>query len=250
MRYACGSSRRIILPSDYGSSVLINGKICFAEAVEASPVSWEEPVSTTPPVISHDSEPSSLAREVIPARPWKKMNVHTYVGPLGVCQRPDCNQPGRVKCIDCGLASYCSSQCLKADAARHSMSCYRDMDPGLEERLRRRSREMGFDPYLDTPFRDPALHAEDVSSDPPPPDSPDFHDDGNDHGCDCGLCGPMPTALEQVCCRDIPQVLRESPDGCITQHEEFRSVCLSSAVLRALYCELQENGVAVEEVHR
>ncbi|KAL1481400.1 hypothetical protein MTO96_034491 [Rhipicephalus appendiculatus] len=56
------------------------------------------------------------------------------------------------------------------------------MDPGLEERLRRRSREMGFDPYLDTPFRDPALHAEDGSSDPPPPDSPDFHDDGNDHG--------------------------------------------------------------------
>ncbi|KAH7976356.1 P2X purinoceptor 7 [Rhipicephalus sanguineus] len=128
------------------------------------------------------------------------------------------------------------------------------MDPGLEERLRRMSREMGFDPYSDTPFRDPALRAEGGSSDPPdppPPDSPDFHDDGNDHRCDCGLCGPMPTALEQVCCRDIPEVVRESPDGCITQHEEFRSVCLSSAVLRALYWELQENGVAVEgEVHR
>ncbi|XP_075737926.1 uncharacterized protein LOC142777428 isoform X2 [Rhipicephalus microplus] len=95
------------------------------EAVETSPVSWEEPDSTTPPVICHDLESSSLAREVIPARPWKKMNVHTYVGPLGVCQRPDCNQPGRVKCIDCGLASYCSSRCLKADARRHSMSCYR-----------------------------------------------------------------------------------------------------------------------------
>ncbi|KAL3205570.1 hypothetical protein MRX96_040748 [Rhipicephalus microplus] len=73
------------------------------EAVETSPVSWEEPDSTTPPVICHD-----------------------LVGPLGVCQRPDCNQPGRVKCIDCGLASYCSSRCLKADARRHSMSCYRD----------------------------------------------------------------------------------------------------------------------------
>ncbi|KAH7946964.1 hypothetical protein HPB52_006439 [Rhipicephalus sanguineus] len=120
------------------------------------------------------------------------------------------------------------------------------MDPGLEERLCRMSREMGFDPYSDTPFRDLALRAEDGSSDPPPPDSLDFHDDDNDHRCDCGLCGPTPTALEQVCCRDILEVVRGSPDGCITTHEEFRSMCLSSAVLRALYWELQENGVGVE----
>ncbi|KAH7944437.1 hypothetical protein HPB52_019657 [Rhipicephalus sanguineus] len=49
------------------------------------------------------------------------------------------------------------------------------MDPGVEERLRRMSREMGFDPYSDTPFRNPALRAEGGSSDPPdppPPDSP------------------------------------------------------------------------------
>lgn len=95
---------------------------------ETSPVSsWQEPVSTTPPVISHDPEAASLAREVVPARPWRKMNngMQTYVGPLGVCQRPECSEPGRVKCIDCGLASYCSSRCLKADAARHKLSCYR-----------------------------------------------------------------------------------------------------------------------------
>ncbi|KAL1470201.1 hypothetical protein MTO96_040579 [Rhipicephalus appendiculatus] len=103
---------------------------------------------------------------------------------------------------------------------------------------------MGFDPYCDTPFRDRALHAED--SDPPPPHSPHFHDDGNDHGitiayadfrrcrCACGLCGPMPMDLEQVCCRDIPAVLRESPDGCITQHEEFRRVCVSAPRCTAL----------------
>ncbi|XP_075733451.1 uncharacterized protein LOC119176299 isoform X2 [Rhipicephalus microplus] len=93
---------------------------------------------------------------------------------------------------------------------------------------------MGFEPHSDTPFRDPAFRAEDGSSNPPPPDLPDFHGDGNDHGCDCGLCGAMPTALEQVCYRDILQVVLESPDGCITRHE-FQSVCLSSAVLRALY---------------
>ncbi|KAH7938902.1 hypothetical protein HPB52_002190 [Rhipicephalus sanguineus] len=82
---------------------------------------------------------------------------------------------------------------------------------------------MGFNPYSDTPFRDPALCAEDGSSDPPPPDSPDFHYDDNDHRL----------------------------DGCITTHEEFRSVCLSSAVQGALYWELEENGVRVEgEVHR
>ncbi|KAH7933132.1 hypothetical protein HPB49_026372 [Dermacentor silvarum] len=127
------------------------------------------------------------------------------------------------------------------------------MDPELEERLRRMSEEMGFDPYSDTPFRNP-LHADDGSNDSPPPDSPDSPDDpddNNDHRCDCGLCERMPTPLEQVCCRDVAQVVEESPDGCITQHEEFRSVCLSPAVLGALYWELQENGVAVEgEVHR
>ncbi|XP_075733239.1 uncharacterized protein LOC142775611 [Rhipicephalus microplus] len=110
---------------------------------------------------------------------------------------------------------------------------------------------MGFEPYSDTPFRDPAFRAEDGSSDPPPPDLPDSHDDGNGHGYDCGLCGAMPTALKQVCCRNIPHIVLESPDCCITRQEEFQSVCLSSSVLRALYCELQENGVAVKgEVHR
>ncbi|KAH7979916.1 hypothetical protein HPB49_019755 [Dermacentor silvarum] len=127
------------------------------------------------------------------------------------------------------------------------------MDPELGERLRRMSEEMGFDPYSDTPFRNP-LHADDGSNDSPPPDSPDSPDDpddNNDHRCDCGLCERMPTPHEQVCCRDVAQVVEESPDGCITQHEEFRSVCLSPAVLGALYWELQENGVAVEgEVDR
>ncbi|XP_077507347.1 uncharacterized protein LOC144116893 [Amblyomma americanum] len=100
------------------------------EVPEASPPFWEgpPPSSATPPVISHDPEVNpSLTTKVMPTRPWRKMNnsVHSYVGPLGVCQRPDCNQAGRVKCIDCGLASYCTSRCLKADAARHSLSCYR-----------------------------------------------------------------------------------------------------------------------------
>ncbi|XP_049274275.1 uncharacterized protein LOC125759475 [Rhipicephalus sanguineus] len=40
------------------------------------------------------------------------------------------------------------------------------MDPSLEERLRRMSRDVGFDPYSDMPFRDPALRAEGGSSDP------------------------------------------------------------------------------------
>ncbi|KAL1477053.1 hypothetical protein MTO96_017842 [Rhipicephalus appendiculatus] len=39
------------------------------------------------------------------------------------------------------------------------------------------SREMDFDPYSDMPFRDPALRAEDGSSDSPPPDSPSTIDD-------------------------------------------------------------------------
>ncbi|XP_075737959.1 uncharacterized protein LOC119161716 [Rhipicephalus microplus] len=94
------------------------------------------------------------------------------------------------------------------------------------------------------------LRTEDYSSDPPPPDWPDFREDDNDHACDSGLCGAMPTALEQVCCRDIPPV-RGSLDCCRTRHEEFRSVGLSFAVLRAHYCELKENGIVVQgELHR
>ncbi|KAH7936301.1 hypothetical protein HPB52_021342 [Rhipicephalus sanguineus] len=58
------------------------------------------------------------------------------------------------------------------------------MYPVFKERLRRMSREMGFDPHSHTPFRDPGPRAEGGSTDPPdppPPYSPDFHNDGNDH---------------------------------------------------------------------
>nr|XP_054919464.1 uncharacterized protein LOC129381035 [Dermacentor andersoni] len=59
------------------------------------------------------------------------------------------------------------------------------MDPELEERLRRMSEKMSFDPYSDTSFRNP-LHADDGSNDSPPLDSPnppDGPDDDNDHRC-------------------------------------------------------------------
>ncbi|XP_062523092.1 uncharacterized protein LOC134197757 [Corticium candelabrum] len=56
---------------------------------------------------------------------------------------------------------------------------------------------------------------------------------GNTEWCSCGTCGIMPTGKECLCCQEIDELdwmlhgLR-----CITQHEDFASVCLNGGVLR------------------
>ncbi|KAM7283578.1 uncharacterized protein ISCGN_000685 [Ixodes scapularis] len=90
--------------------------------------------SVTPPVVvSHQdiNKPTVLSRRILPSKTWGTTDnaMVTYVGPLGMCQRPECNQPGRVKCIDCGVACYCTTRCLKTDSSRHRQSCYRKCRP-------------------------------------------------------------------------------------------------------------------------
>ncbi|KAH8032963.1 hypothetical protein HPB51_004620 [Rhipicephalus microplus] len=81
------------------------------------------------------------------------------------------------------------------------------MDPGLEERLRRMSDEMVFEPWSDIAFRYSALCTKDDSSDPLPPDSPDFHDDVNDHGEQVG-----PLVVVEGALRD--DLSTKAFDGC------------------------------------
>ena len=56
--------------------------------------------------------------------------------------------------------------------------------------------------------------------------------------CECGICQPVPTAHESVCCteisRDWQKVEDQRPEiqmSCITQHPGFRSSCLDVWVL-------------------
>ncbi|KAK8767792.1 hypothetical protein V5799_005427, partial [Amblyomma americanum] len=95
----------------------------------------------------------------------------------------------------------------------------------------------------------PALNFDDDEGDSSAvsPDSP--HDGGGDAvgRCSCGFCGLMPTPLEQVCCLDVPAVVAECEEGCVTQHRAFQSVCCTLEVLRLVYWAMRENGAHMEE---
>ncbi|XP_064468679.1 P2X purinoceptor 7-like [Ornithodoros turicata] len=64
----------------------------------------------------------------------------------------------------------------------------------------------------------------------PSPSPP--RDGGN--WCACGSCTRMPTAREDICCRDIAEVRRKLTGCCITAHPEFGSLCLSAIVLEVV----------------
>jgi len=60
--------------------------------------------------------------------------------------------------------------------------------------------------------------------------------------CECGICQPMPTAHESVCCAEISQVWQKVEDqrpeiqmSCITEHPGFQSNCLDVWVLETAY---------------
>ena len=61
----------------------------------------------------------------------------------------------------------------------------------------------------------------------------------------------MSTQRESVCCHEVEQTysLLEDPASCITQHADFRNVCLCRAVLSiALYSHLHyHEGVEVPD---
>ena len=64
----------------------------------------------------------------------------------------------------------------------------------------------------------------------------DRHDNenrpGNSDWCSCGRCGPMPTVLECVCCKEIGEIRAKMGDyPCITALNSFNNVCLDPEVL-------------------
>ncbi|XP_077551795.1 P2X purinoceptor 7-like [Haemaphysalis longicornis] len=111
-------------------------------------------------------------------------------------------------------------------------------------------------PYWDTPREEPAPDSAQDSGDSgsdrgssPQPESPPSPDDAS--WCQCGQCHPMPTAVERLCCRGMPQCSKRRPDGCITTDEHFFWLCLDVEMLRVAYCELHERGEEPEmDVHK
>ena len=68
--------------------------------------------------------------------------------------------------------------------------------------------------------------------------------------CQCGMCQPMPTVYESVCCGEIGQIWQKVEDqrpdvqmSCITEHPGFQSNCLDVWVLEtAYYAYRQQHG--------
>ncbi|XP_064466107.1 uncharacterized protein LOC135377538 isoform X2 [Ornithodoros turicata] len=102
----------------------------LSQSSSTSPPETISPRREQTPLITSDGSDSTFrtsTRDVAngTVRKPKFIPKSKYVGPLGVCYRPECDLPGRVKCVDCGMVAYCSSRCLKTDTERHRMSCYR-----------------------------------------------------------------------------------------------------------------------------
>lgn len=55
--------------------------------------------------------------------------------------------------------------------------------------------------------------------------------------CICGNCVAMPTGRESVCCRENVKVYEKVPSGmaCITEHENFSSVCTNPDVIETAF---------------
>ncbi|OCT56388.1 hypothetical protein XELAEV_18000166mg [Xenopus laevis] len=50
---------------------------------------------------------------------------------------------------------------------------------------------------------------------------------GNTKWCQCGMCRPMETAVESICCYDVPEMYEKIPVDafCITDNTEFQNEC-------------------------
>ena len=53
--------------------------------------------------------------------------------------------------------------------------------------------------------------------------------------CECAKCAPMPSSIECQCCKEMEGVVERVAENeshqCITDHEQFKAVCLSKDVL-------------------
>lgn len=64
--------------------------------------------------------------------------------------------------------------------------------------------------------------------------------------CKCTKCKCMATEKESVCCKEIEALCNERFDGekCITDTEEFKIVCLNTAVIRTSLISMKNYGDA------
>lgn len=64
--------------------------------------------------------------------------------------------------------------------------------------------------------------------------------------CSCGNCQSMPTATEDICCRQVPEVQKKCRVGCITDHPDFERGCLTRVVLDIARLKLEAQGLFQE----
>ena len=58
---------------------------------------------------------------------------------------------------------------------------------------------------------------------------------GGTSWCECAKCAPMPSGIECQCCKEMKGVVERVAENeshqCITDHEQFKVVCLNKDVL-------------------
>ncbi|XP_022671776.1 uncharacterized protein LOC111254806 isoform X1 [Varroa destructor] len=106
-------------------------KIEKSEEDELVPPAPELPLSPSAGQSSSNNSGNSSTHSV-ERGPSSTRSGGSYVGPLGLCHRPECSNAARVKCVSCGQVAYCSSKCLRTDAARHRANCYRRCTPSFD----------------------------------------------------------------------------------------------------------------------
>ena len=56
---------------------------------------------------------------------------------------------------------------------------------------------------------------------------------GNSRWCSCGICVPMPTTEESVCCQELCEARDNiGENSCVTSNQAFERVCLDPDVLQ------------------
>ncbi|XP_046864609.1 uncharacterized protein LOC124459126 [Xenia sp. Carnegie-2017] len=83
---------------------------------------------------------------------------------------------------------------------------------------------------------EPLANAQGGHSNDNSPSSEDeyIHRFGNVEWCECGFCVVMSTGRESICCQEVSNTdpLIHGDHICITQEEEFATVCTNEAVIK------------------
>ena len=103
-------------------------------------------------------------------------------------------------------------------------------------------------PYQFEPIFAPGETSESENSDQSDEDQPEKyarHQDEAVSWCSCGKCAVPETEKECLCCREIKIIdesVRNSDFSCITDLNQFKTVCLDSTVLRTALVGMVEMG--------